>query len=167
MNKIKFEEINCVDSKYKTFIKELIETPIIYEQFSFQLEKQPFFDTFSVIDICSNYINKYNSDNFNLTDYSNLFLNKALLDLINIEETKYLEINKPKIDSFNFTDNFNSSFYKFVSENFSVVDSKTIETIKIKNDVFQITEIGTVLMSNYSIEGTYFIEDYVGTTTNF
>ena len=167
LNKIKFDEIVYSDSNYKSFTKGLTESVIVYEQFSYQLEKHPFFDSFSVIDSYNNHLRKNRSDNFSLSDYSELFLNKTILDLINIEEIKFFEIYKPKSDYFHFIDRFNFNFDKSLSETFNLLESQTTIIEKIKSDIIEISDVGSVLLSNYSTEGNYFSEDYVGTTTNF
>lgn len=168
LNKIKYENINFDETAVKETSKQLKQNIIVVDAFSFNLEKAPFFDSFSLSDSTTKTSSKNKIDNVLFNDYYLKQINKPLNDSINIKENIIINFNKNKIDILDIEDIFSFKVDKSFSENISLSDKLSLGIDKkIPNDNFEIKDSVIGFLSDYSIEGTYFLEDYVGETINF
>lgn len=99
------------------------------------------------------------------TDLVTLAVSKGFNDSITNMETTAFTLTKALADSLTLTDSFYEDL-ETLADSMGVSDTQTLATTLGKDDNVSTSSSGILVMQNYS-DITYFLEDYVGSSTSF
>ena len=99
------------------------------------------------------------------TDLVSLTVSKGFNDSITNMETTAFTLTKALVDSLTLTDSFYEDL-ETLADTMGVSDAQALASTLGKDDNVSTSSSGVVVMQNYS-DITYFLEDYVGSSTSF
>lgn len=166
-NKSRTEQISLVDSNAKSLTKPLSEELIVQETKSFNIQKYPFYDTTEIYQKSIKLLEKTKNELISFIEYNTKNSSKLKQEPITFNDYTNINFIKSNFDYFNTSDYFNFSFNKQISEMVHIADLFNFNLGRSFNELVSISENSRGLLSDYSSEGTYFSEDYVGETIIF
>ena len=137
-----------------------------------QVDKQ-LFDSANIQDLFST-ISKYNrvfDDIFSSSDFVALNLQKDIFDSVSItDDIVYFITGRPErieLDIILADDLSSINFDKLVSDTFDVLDNINNKITKNLSDSINLDSVGSLFSQGYTVDNTYFLEEYVGESRTF
>jgi hypothetical protein len=137
-----------------------------------QIDKQ-LFDSANIQDLFST-ISKYNrvfDDTFSSSDFVALNSQKDIFDSVSItDDIVYFIIGRPErieLDIILADDLSSINFDKLVSDTFDVLDNINNKITKNLSDGINLDSVGSLFSQGYTVDNTYFLEEYVGESRTF
>jgi hypothetical protein len=133
-----------------------------------QVDKQ-LFDSANIQDLFST-ISKYNrvfDDIFSSSDFVALNLQKDIFDSVSITDDIVYFITRIELDIILADDLSSINFDKLVSDTFDVLDNINNKITKNLSDSINLDSVGSLFSQGYTVDNTYFLEEYVGESRTF
>lgn len=178
---IDFNDANLLDVS-----KQIIEPVEAIQQAVFSVQSV-LSDNYTLNELIENYVQKPLSDLTQSLDLSTLHTSKSISDLVDNVDTLLKSISLGKENLVTYEETHLTSFTKVLADNFLLADtpSKSVSTI-VENaftlseqinivslyvrkfeDIVSFSTTGQAIAQNYTINNTYFAEDYVGQSVTF
>lgn len=180
------EVVNFTEDNVFDVSKQLIEPVEAIQQVVFNVQTT-LSDNYLLNELIQNHVQKPLIDLAQSLDATRLHTNKSFIDLVDqvdtvlknialgkenlvtYEETHLKSFSKVLIDNYLLPDTVSKSISTKVENSFTLSEQINIVSLYVRNfqDIVSFSSPGTAIAQNYTINNTYFAEDYVGQSVTF